>query len=158
MDEAVVAKETLPALEGGMEDGLLVVLEVWDLQGQVPDRPSELAVAALVGRQELVLDPLVRKPADESGSVVPPHPSHEDVGLVMGWPERTNPDKEHRRPTSTSGEVEEPGQARGRPARAGKNQEDVGSEEITTQRKGRRAKDAAMGRKSSPRRQRGSIT
>jgi hypothetical protein len=90
-----VAKETLPALEGGMEDGLLVVLEVWDLQGQVPDRPSELAVAALVRRQELVLDPLVRKPADKSGSVVLLHPSHEDVGLVMGWTERTDPDDKH---------------------------------------------------------------
>jgi len=98
----------------------------------VPDRPSKLAVVSLVGRRELVLDPLVRKPADESGSVVLPHPSHEDVGLVVGRTKRTYPDDEHRRPASTSGEVEEPEQARGRPARAGENQEVVGSEGSTT--------------------------
>ena len=57
MDEAIVAKKTLPALEGGMENGLLVVLEVWDLQGQVPDRPSEYASPPLSDGRSLCLIP-----------------------------------------------------------------------------------------------------
>ena len=103
-----------------------------------------------MGDGELVLDPPVAEQAGERVRVVPPNPGHEDVNLVVGTGVRSDPDDERHRSAPTPREDEGPGTlVRVQHGREGKVE--VRKSGLAAERKGRQAKDAAIGMLSSSR-------
>ena len=94
--DALEAPEEAAPLPRAPEDGLLMALEVFDLQEEPPDAPGALDVIAPGDGDELVPDPLVTKPAGERVRAVIPHRGHEDIdGVVRA--ERALPEDERHR-------------------------------------------------------------
>ena len=153
---AVVAKKATPALHRRPKNRFVVVLEVRDLQDDRPEWAIGLDVAPVSSGNDLMRRPALGEPAAEGRGVVAPHPDDEDRGLVVGSGVRPDADDERhgrrrRRRVATNA-----------PSRAGWS--GAGREEggrvvggwvgvYTAQRKARRAKDAAVGASSSPRRE-----